>query len=297
MRNGPPVEHVPAPARSVRAPEALLNSSVSGIRQPCSDRSEVSVLTSVVNGSHNELPDDLESGIGTSGLPLASTYVGNAGRRRHNGGTIMFDPQHIFIDEHSFEHSSTSLSNPMPWSPLDQMIAHLVTCLEAAPGTGHDLRIVGAFLPLIPRRLINGNMALGHAVELLLSAWTNSRRGLPSHTWLDLRTYNRALRSLKTALDDANVEQLTNTLTALCILQKIEVSTVAPRVVAAWHREHNVETDPSRLCRSYTTLRGAQTRKIMQPGSSPSPLRVAQRSPWWRWLSTPRLRVFSIWCV
>lgn len=111
----------------------------------------------------------------------------------------------------------------MPWSPLDQMIAHLVTCLEAAPGTGHDLRIVGAFLPLIPRRLINGNMALGHAVELLLSAWTNSRRGLPSHTWLDLRTYNRALRSLKTALDDANVEQLTNTLTALCILQKIEV--------------------------------------------------------------------------
>lgn len=177
----------------------------------------------VVNGSHNELPDDSESGIGTSGLPLASTYVGNAGRRRHNEGTIMFDPKHIFIDGHSFEHSSTNLLSPMPWNAPDQMIAHLVGCLDAAPGTGHDLRIVGAFLPLIPQRLISGNMALCHAVELLLGAWTNSRRGLPSHTWLDLRTYNRALRSLKAALDDANMEQLTNTLTALCILQKIEV--------------------------------------------------------------------------
>lgn len=224
MRNGPPAEHVPAPARSVRAPETLLNSLVSDTRRPFSDRPEAKELTSVVNGSHNELPDDSESGIGTSGLPLASTYVGNAGRRRHNEGTIMFDPKHIFIDGHSFEHSSTNLLSPMPWNAPDQMIAHLVGCLDAAPGTGHDLRIVGAFLPLIPQRLISGNMALCHAVELLLGAWTNSRRGLPSHTWLDLRTYNRALRSLKAALDDANMEQLTNTLTALCILQKIEVS-------------------------------------------------------------------------
>ncbi|KAI1200664.1 hypothetical protein F5X97DRAFT_331844 [Nemania serpens] len=177
----------------------------------------------VVNGSHNELPDDSESGIETSGLPLASTYVGNAGRRRHNGGTIMFHPKHIFVDGHSFEHYSTNLLNPMSWSSPDRTVAHLVACLDAAPGTGHDLRIVGAFLPLIPQRLIGGNMALCHAVELLLGAWTNSRQGLPSDTWLDLRTYNRALRSLKAALDDANMEQLTNTLTALCILQKIEV--------------------------------------------------------------------------
>ncbi|KAI1109607.1 hypothetical protein F5Y14DRAFT_22571 [Nemania sp. NC0429] len=177
----------------------------------------------VVNGSHNELPDGSEDGVRTSGLPLASPYVGNAGRRRHDGGTVVSDPMHIFIEGHSFEYSSTNLLHPTPWSPPDQTIARLIACLGAAPGTGHDLRIVGAFLPLIPQRLVSGNMALCHAVELLLGAWTNSRRGLPSHTWLDLRTYNRALRSLKTALNDANVDQLTNTLTALCILQKIEV--------------------------------------------------------------------------
>ncbi|KAI3330327.1 hypothetical protein F4824DRAFT_478857 [Ustulina deusta] len=41
--------------------------------------------------------------------------------------------------------------------------------------------------------------------------------------WLDLRTYNRALRSLQAALDGANAEQLTNTLATLCVLQKTEI--------------------------------------------------------------------------
>jgi hypothetical protein len=79
---------------------------------------------------------------------------------------------------------------------------------------------------MIPQHLGSGTTALDHAVELLLSAWTNSSRRLPSDMWLDLRTYNRAICSLKNALDDANVELVTNTLAAQCILQKIEVSHV-----------------------------------------------------------------------
>ncbi|KAH8157529.1 hypothetical protein CIB48_g10715 [Xylaria polymorpha] len=119
--------------------------------------------------------------------------------------------------------SFTNLSKSIPWSPPEQLIAHLIACLDVARGTGYDLRILGAFLPLIPQHLDGGNTALGHAVELLLGAWTNSRRRLPPETWLDLRTYNRALRSLKAALDDGNEEHLNNTLAALCVLQKIEV--------------------------------------------------------------------------
>lgn len=122
--------------------------------------------------------------------------------------------------------SFTNLSKSIPWSPPEQLIAHLIACLDVARGTGYDLRILGAFLPLIPQHLDGGNTALGHAVELLLGAWTNSRRRLPPETWLDLRTYNRALRSLKAALDDGNEEHLNNTLAALCVLQKIEVSCV-----------------------------------------------------------------------
>ncbi|KAI0114381.1 hypothetical protein GGR51DRAFT_442430 [Nemania sp. FL0031] len=175
----------------------------------------------VVNGSHK--PDDAGN-IGTSHFPLPSTDNSNTDRRRQNEGGIAGDPEHVFVPGRSFKaHRTINSLNLIPWSPPDQIKAQLVTCLDAAPGTGHDLRILGAFVPLIPQRMGSGNMALGHAVELLLGAWTKSRRGLPSHTWLDLRTYNRAIRSLKAALNDATVEQLTNTLTALCVLQKIEV--------------------------------------------------------------------------
>ncbi|KAI0451375.1 hypothetical protein F5B21DRAFT_384689 [Xylaria acuta] len=178
----------------------------------------------VVNGSHNELPDDGRNIIDASRLSSASTGVSRADRRRHIGDIIVLDPKNMTKDGCGFKcHSSTNLSKPIPWSPPDQLIAYLIACLEAARGTGHDLRILGAFLPLVPQHLGGGNTALGYAVELLLGAWTNSRRGLPSDTWLDLRMYNRTLRSLKAALDDANVEHLNNTLAALCVLQKTEV--------------------------------------------------------------------------
>ncbi|KAI0467658.1 hypothetical protein F4859DRAFT_229357 [Xylaria cf. heliscus] len=177
----------------------------------------------VINGSHNELPEDGRNIIDTRRLSLASTGAGRADRRR-DFGDIVLDPKNVTVDGCSFRcHSFNNLSKSIPWSPPDQLISHLIACLNAARGTGHDLRILGAFLPLVPQYLGGGNTALGHAVELLLGAWENSRRGFPSDTWLDLRTYNRALRSLKPALDDANVGQLNNTLAALCVLQKTEV--------------------------------------------------------------------------
>ncbi|KAI1173233.1 hypothetical protein F4777DRAFT_458030 [Nemania sp. FL0916] len=178
----------------------------------------------VVNGSHNEVPEDVGTGVETSQISLQNTETSALDGRRYGGPIVMFDPKHIFIQENSRKsRSSAKLASPVPSNPPDQITSHLIECLDAAPGTGYDLRILGPFLPLVPQHMGSGNMALTNAVELLLGAWTNSRRGLPSDTWLDLRTYNMALRSLKTALDDANVEQLTNTLTALCILQKIEV--------------------------------------------------------------------------
>ncbi|KAI1349434.1 hypothetical protein F5Y01DRAFT_184650 [Xylaria sp. FL0043] len=178
----------------------------------------------VVNGSHNELPDD--EGIGTqrSHLPLTSENVGKVDKGGYRTDIAMSEPKHVFVNECSYMcRSSTQLFKPLPWNVPDKIIAQLIACLDAAPGTGYDLRILGAFLPLLPQHLGYGHMALGHAVELLLSAWTNSRQNLPSNMWLDLRTYNMALRSLKDALDDANAEQLTNTLATLCVLQKTEI--------------------------------------------------------------------------
>ncbi|RWA12111.1 hypothetical protein EKO27_g2995 [Xylaria grammica] len=217
MRNGRPVEHALGPARSARAPGNLSNLSVS----------EAIYLDRVpehVNGSHNELPDDAVVGTEKSRLSLASVGISKTDKRWQDEDVVTFNPRLAFVNGYSFKcYSPATLSKSPPWSPPDQLIAHLTACLDAAPGTGHDLRILGAFLPLIPRHLSSGQTALGHAVELLLGAWENSRRGLPSNMWLDLRTYNRALSSLQAALDDVNAERLTNTLTTLCILQKTEI--------------------------------------------------------------------------
>ncbi|KAI0164615.1 hypothetical protein GGR57DRAFT_205279 [Xylariaceae sp. FL1272] len=113
--------------------------------------------------------------------------------------------------------------HPPPLQATDKVIAQFAWCLDAAPGTGNDLRIIGAFLELVPQQLSHSgsNSVLGHAVELLIGAWTNSQRGLEPSSWLDLRMYNKALRSLKNALDDAHVED--DTLAAQCMLQKTEV--------------------------------------------------------------------------
>ncbi|KAI3319535.1 hypothetical protein HD806DRAFT_548106 [Xylariaceae sp. AK1471] len=189
----------------------------------------------VVNGSHAESPNHAANATETSRLSLVSTGAGRTDRtdrtdRRRNGsGIVKFDPKQVSIGGCSsrrmghYNSSTNVVMKPLPWSPRDQMAARLVTCLEAAPGTGKDLRILGPFLPMIPQHLGNGNTALDHAVELLLSAWMNSCRRLPSNMWLDLRTYNRAIRSLNDALSDANVELVTNTLAAQCVLQKTEV--------------------------------------------------------------------------
>ncbi|KAI0188651.1 hypothetical protein EV127DRAFT_119290 [Xylaria flabelliformis] len=185
----------------------------------------------VVNGSHNEVPEDGRIITDTTRLPVTSTGISSRAtdrrRQQHIGEIIVLDSRNMTSIEgcggFKYHHPFISLPQAISWNPPDKLKAHLVACLDAERGTGHDLHILGAFLPLVPQHLGDDNTALGHAVELLLGAWTNSRRGLPSDTWLDLRTYNRALRSLKAALDDANVEHLNNTLAALCVLQKTEV--------------------------------------------------------------------------
>ncbi|KAI8626589.1 hypothetical protein F5Y19DRAFT_221210 [Xylariaceae sp. FL1651] len=183
----------------------------------------------VINGSHNETPSRAARGsTGEYRRAVESMDAGSPGRARPDSGVSMVDISQVSVGGCGFKRMRLCpiympLERALPWNSTDQTIARFVLCLEAAPGTGNDLRILGAFLPLIPQHLGSGNTALYHAVELLLSAWTNSRRGLSPSMWLDLRMYNRALRSLTDALNDANPELLTNTLAAQCVLQKTEV--------------------------------------------------------------------------
>ncbi|GAP86932.1 putative C6 zinc finger domain-containing protein [Rosellinia necatrix] len=177
----------------------------------------------IVNGNHNEAATDTKDGTGASRFSLAGISASRAHRRRHDTNIIIFDPKHAFKDPCRFKsYSLSDFPKSLPWSQPDQIAARFVTCLRAETGTGNDLHILGAFVDFIPQHIGRGNAALGHAVELLLGAWTKSRQKLPSTTWLDLVTYNKALHSLTAALNDASVEPI-STLTTLCLLQKIEV--------------------------------------------------------------------------
>lgn len=178
----------------------------------------------VINGSHSEASNSAVAGTSTRRISPVSTSVTQAKRRWPDPGIIIYDPQRGFDDTRDLKRCPAArLSKSPPWNPPDQITAYFITCLESTFGDGYDLRILGAFVPFLPQYIGSGNTALGHAVELFLGAWTNSRRGSPSDTWLDLTMYNRALRSMKAALYDANPDQLTSTLTALCLLQKTEI--------------------------------------------------------------------------
>ncbi|KAI1077952.1 hypothetical protein F5B20DRAFT_248510 [Whalleya microplaca] len=125
--------------------------------------------------------------------------------------------------------TSTPTPSPSPSPGLsatatEQLATKLVRCLEAAAGTGHDPMIWGPSIGIIPQRLDGTSAVLQHAVELVLAAWMNSQRELPPEEWLDLRMYNRALRSLHGALLDPKRDLVTNTIAAQTLLQKAELT-------------------------------------------------------------------------
>jgi len=131
-------------------------------------------------------------------------------------------------------------------APSERLVAELIWCLDAAPGTGHDLHLWGASLGLIPP-LLGQSAALQHATKLLVRSWANMRRGWPRCKWLDAQLYDAALRSLQQALEHAFREDhdssylTTTTLAAQTVLQKLEVTTISSfcpvhnRTVADFH--------------------------------------------------------------
>ncbi|KAK6827309.1 c6 zinc finger domain protein [Apiospora arundinis] len=111
-------------------------------------------------------------------------------------------------------------------APADRLAAELIWCLDAVPGTGHDLRLWGASLELMPP-LLGQSAALQYATKLLVTSWSNMQRGWARCTWLDAQLYDAALRSLQQALEkafkDPTSQLATTTLAAQTILQKLEI--------------------------------------------------------------------------
>ncbi|KAK7955731.1 uncharacterized protein PG986_004953 [Apiospora aurea] len=139
--------------------------------------------------------------------------------------------RNIHEDQGSFHRLRLPNLPPRPRdiapTPADQLAAELIWCLNAAPGTGHDLHLWGASLGLIPP-LLAQSVALQHATKLLTTTWSTIKRGYPRRAWLDAQLYDACLISLQQTLeqvfeDPTSKLTTTTTLAAQTLLQKVEI--------------------------------------------------------------------------
>lgn len=131
-------------------------------------------------------------------------------------------------DGYSIHRMRLSQSKPQspPSTTADRLAAKLVYCLDASAGTHRDLQMWGSSLRLMPPRLAE-SATLRHTIELVITAWSNIQRNLHADAWLDLHLYNKALRSLRQALQDGQGDAASalniTTLASQTLLQKVEV--------------------------------------------------------------------------
>ncbi|KAI1640294.1 hypothetical protein F4809DRAFT_637693 [Biscogniauxia mediterranea] len=107
-------------------------------------------------------------------------------------------------------------------SQTDLLASRISYYLDSSTGTGYSFGTFIGTLHYVPQ-LIGENQALFHATDLLLSTWLKLCRGAKSEDILDLRAYNRAIRSLQRALDNPREQKSVATLAAVHYLQTIEM--------------------------------------------------------------------------
>ncbi|KAI0173184.1 hypothetical protein GGR52DRAFT_376043 [Hypoxylon sp. FL1284] len=207
---------------------------------------------------------NVSSGEGGQGSATTIVHGGPLSRRTSPGGTIIVDmkeytaasgtgtfhrmrlsrphrPRHLSTNgggcggkegggrsgsgRSSGRPTPTPSPSPSPiMSPSELLTARYVSCLEAARGTGNDLLIWGPSMRLIPKRLGSESPVLRHAVELVVTTWTNSQREAAPEAWLDLRLYTQALGSLQQALKAPEQSYVTDIIAAQAMLQKVELA-------------------------------------------------------------------------
>ncbi|KAI1143201.1 hypothetical protein F5Y05DRAFT_146476 [Hypoxylon sp. FL0543] len=111
-------------------------------------------------------------------------------------------------------------SNP-PGTEADLLGARVITCLKSGEGTGYSISMFLTTLVYVPP-LLERNEALFDATSLLLSTWQKLCQGISPHELFDLRSYNRALRSLQKVLNDPDEQISHSTLAATIYLQMTE---------------------------------------------------------------------------
>ncbi|KAI0378022.1 hypothetical protein F5Y04DRAFT_262783 [Hypomontagnella monticulosa] len=101
------------------------------------------------------------------------------------------------------------------------LAGRIATCLTSSEGTGYSLSMFLSTLGYVPP-LVDSNKALFDATDLLLSTWLKLCQGNRPPDIFDLRSYNRALRSLQKVLNDPQEQTSSATLAATIYLQATE---------------------------------------------------------------------------
>lgn len=107
----------------------------------------------------------------------------------------------------------------------DHVTQGLVSILNAEPGTAGDVGLRAGWIHLLPARLVCDS-SLWCAADTFIRCWTSSasrgEEAVDHITSADIRSYNRAIRSLRETLQDKQQAHSTETLAAVALIYLCE---------------------------------------------------------------------------
>jgi hypothetical protein len=111
---------------------------------------------------------------------------------------------------------------PMTLTPSEQLSYEFINCLHIQDPS-YSLKIIGAFVWQIPERS-GSSAALDDVTACMLASHAAIVRGSSPSLRINPILYTRALWSVRQALDDQSEWKSSNTLCAVLLLHRIEVS-------------------------------------------------------------------------
>ncbi|KAI0148174.1 hypothetical protein F4776DRAFT_302676 [Hypoxylon sp. NC0597] len=177
----------------------------------------------VNNGKHhrddNQLGDSAQEFLDTSLTDETSSNTGSTGSLLNIKNKTMTNGA-TFSKLRLYNWKPQIPSKP-PGTEADLLGGKVITYLKSGEGTGYSLSMFLSTLVYVPP-LLERNKALFDAADLLISTWQKLCQGTSPQELFDLRSYNRALRSLQKVLDDPQEQTSHSTLAATIYLQTTE---------------------------------------------------------------------------
>ena len=138
-------------------------------------------------------------------------------------GILGSNDHNCFVQNEAGENAfDLRLLAPMTLTPSEQLSYEFINCLHIQYPS-YSLEIIGAFAWKIPERF-GSSAALDDVAACMLASHAAIVRGSSPSLRINPILYARALRSVRRAIDDQSEWKSSNTLCAVLLLHRIEVS-------------------------------------------------------------------------